>query len=106
MTYVLRSVLPSGCEAKVGHCGAIGTGEFSKLGGYGVELALKNMEYKAMDDSAVRKGLFTPRELFSCIIWSEICQASSTSCLYIVRLLYICLILKFTCLPYIRCILP
>ncbi|KAI4342257.1 hypothetical protein MLD38_026900 [Melastoma candidum] len=55
--YVLRPVLPSGCETKVGHCGAVGTGEFSKLGGYGVELALKNMEYKAMDDSAVKKGI-------------------------------------------------
>ena len=28
------------------------------LGGYGVELALKNMEYKAMDDSAIKKGQF------------------------------------------------
>ncbi|KAK1310475.1 UDP-glucose:glycoprotein glucosyltransferase [Acorus calamus] len=27
------------------------------LGGYGVELALKNMEYKAMDDSTVKKGV-------------------------------------------------
>ena len=26
------------------------------LGGYGVELALKNMEYKAIDDSEVKKG--------------------------------------------------
>jgi len=30
--------------------------EAVNLGGYGVELALKNMEYKAMDDSAIKKG--------------------------------------------------
>jgi UDP-glucose:glycoprotein glucosyltransferase len=27
------------------------------LSGYGVELALKNMEYKAMDDTAIKKGV-------------------------------------------------
>ena len=58
ITYVVRPILPSGCESKVGHCGAIGTRDAVNLGGYGVELALKNMEYKAMDDSAVKKGLF------------------------------------------------
>ncbi|KAL3814493.1 hypothetical protein ACJIZ3_015761 [Penstemon smallii] len=55
--YVVRSVLPSGCESKSGSCGAIGTGEPVNLGGYGVELALKNMEYKAMDDSTIKKGV-------------------------------------------------
>ncbi|KZV49802.1 UDP-glucose:glycoprotein glucosyltransferase [Dorcoceras hygrometricum] len=54
--YVVRSVMPSGCESKSGSCGAIGTGEPPNLGGYGVELALKNMEYKAMDDSTIKKG--------------------------------------------------
>lgn len=58
ITYVVRPILPFGCESKVGHCGAIGTRDPVTLGGYGVELALKNMEYKAMDDSAVKKGLF------------------------------------------------
>ncbi|CDO97565.1 unnamed protein product [Coffea canephora] len=57
ITYVVRPILPSGCESKVGHCGAIGTRDAVNLGGYGVELALKNMEYKAMDDSAVKKGV-------------------------------------------------
>lgn len=52
----MRSVLPSGCEKKTSPCGAIGTGDSVNLGGYGVELALKNMEYKAMDDSAIKKG--------------------------------------------------
>lgn len=49
-------MLPLGCETKAGVCGAIGTGDSVNLGGYGVELALKNMEYKAMDDSTVKKG--------------------------------------------------
>lgn len=55
--YVIRPVLPSGCEALAGHCGAVGASDVLNLGGYGVELALKNMEYKAMDDSAIRKGV-------------------------------------------------
>lgn len=55
--YVIRPVLPSGCEAKSGSCGAVGTRNSLNLGGYGVELALKNMEYKAMDDSTVKKGV-------------------------------------------------
>ncbi|GFP99210.1 UDP-glucose:glycoprotein glucosyltransferase [Phtheirospermum japonicum] len=55
--YVVRSVLLSGCESKNALCGSIGSGEPVNLGGYGVELALKNMEYKAMDDSTVKKGV-------------------------------------------------
>ncbi|KAI3972803.1 hypothetical protein MKX01_019461 [Papaver californicum] len=55
--YVVRPVLPSGCEATTGFCGAVGTGDALNLGGYGVELALKNMEYKAMDDSVIKKGV-------------------------------------------------
>ncbi|PHT63712.1 UDP-glucose:glycoprotein glucosyltransferase [Capsicum annuum] len=56
--YVVRPVLPSGCESKSSPCGALGTSDSLNLGGYGVELALKNMEYKAMDDSTVKKGKF------------------------------------------------
>ncbi|KAK1548954.1 hypothetical protein Q3G72_001893 [Acer saccharum] len=55
--YVVRPVLPSGCEEKVGLCGAVGATDSLNLGGYGVELALKNMEYKAMDDSMIKKGV-------------------------------------------------
>nr|XP_043627577.1 UDP-glucose:glycoprotein glucosyltransferase [Erigeron canadensis] len=55
--YVVRPVLPSGCESKTGHCGATGTKDPLNLGGYGIELALKNMEYKAMDDSEIKKGV-------------------------------------------------
>ncbi|KAI3763544.1 hypothetical protein L2E82_13466 [Cichorium intybus] len=39
------------------YCGAIGTKHPMNLGGYGVELALMNMEYKAMDDSEIKKGV-------------------------------------------------
>lgn len=49
-------MLPSGCESSITHCGSVGASESVNLGGYGVELALKNMEYKAMDDSTVEKG--------------------------------------------------
>ncbi|KAH1236968.1 UDP-glucose:glycoprotein glucosyltransferase [Glycine max] len=55
--YVVRPVLPAGCELNINHCGSVGAGESVNLGGYGVELALKNMEYKAMDDSTVKKGV-------------------------------------------------
>ncbi|XP_015878960.3 UDP-glucose:glycoprotein glucosyltransferase isoform X1 [Ziziphus jujuba] len=55
--YAVRPVLPTGCEAKTSQCGAVGTRNALNLGGYGVELALKNMEYKAMDDSAIKKGV-------------------------------------------------
>lgn len=57
--YIVRPVLPSGCEKRAGACGGIGVGNPVNLGGYGVELALKNMEYKAMDDSTVKKGQHT-----------------------------------------------
>lgn len=55
--YVVRPVLPSGCEANVGICGAVGAKDSLNLGGYGVELALKNMEYKAIDDSMIKEGV-------------------------------------------------
>lgn len=55
--YVVRPVLPSGCEGGVGLCVAVGARDSLHLGGYGVELALKNMEYKAMDDSTIKKGV-------------------------------------------------
>ncbi|KAL6178989.1 hypothetical protein ACLB2K_050505 [Fragaria x ananassa] len=55
--YVVRPVLPSGCEAEIDRCSAVGAKDSLNLGGYGVELALKNMEYKAMDDSTIKKGV-------------------------------------------------
>ncbi|XP_021717311.1 UDP-glucose:glycoprotein glucosyltransferase-like [Chenopodium quinoa] len=55
--YAVRFVLPLGCEVNISHCGALGTKSPVNLGGYGVELALKNMEYKAMDDSMIKKSV-------------------------------------------------
>ncbi|KAF9602136.1 hypothetical protein IFM89_025181 [Coptis chinensis] len=55
--YVVRPVLPHGCEKATSPCGAVGTTDSMNLGAYGVELALKNMEYKAMDDSTIKKGI-------------------------------------------------
>uniref|UniRef100_A0A452YE51 UDP-glucose:glycoprotein glucosyltransferase n=1 Tax=Aegilops tauschii subsp. strangulata TaxID=200361 RepID=A0A452YE51_AEGTS len=55
--YALRPVLPSGCQATSSFCGSIGAADAVTLSGYGVELALKNMEYKAMDDTAIKKGV-------------------------------------------------
>lgn len=55
--YVVRPVLPSGCESEAEYCSTVGTGSLLNLAGYGVELALKNMEYKAIDDSEVKKGI-------------------------------------------------
>uniref|UniRef100_A0A0D9XKJ1 UDP-glucose:glycoprotein glucosyltransferase n=1 Tax=Leersia perrieri TaxID=77586 RepID=A0A0D9XKJ1_9ORYZ len=55
--YALRQVLPSGCQATSSFCGSIGSVDAVTLSGYGVELALKNMEYKAMDDTAIKKGV-------------------------------------------------
>ncbi|KAL6883793.1 hypothetical protein ACP4OV_011207 [Aristida adscensionis] len=55
--YALRPVLPSGCQTTSSFCGSIGAVDAVTLSGYGVELALKNMEYKAMDDTAIKKGV-------------------------------------------------
>ncbi|XP_042473077.1 UDP-glucose:glycoprotein glucosyltransferase-like [Zingiber officinale] len=55
--YVVRPVLLPGCQTASSYCGAVGSSDAVNLAGYGVELALKNMEYKAMDDSTVRKGV-------------------------------------------------
>ncbi|KAL2342225.1 hypothetical protein Fmac_010165 [Flemingia macrophylla] len=57
VNYVLRPVLPAGCETDFGHCGSVGASEAVNLGGYGVELVFKNMEYKAMDDTTIKKGV-------------------------------------------------
>lgn len=54
--YVVRPVLSFGCEKVAERCARSGYGGPVNLGGYGVELALKNMEYKAIDDSEVKKG--------------------------------------------------
>ena len=50
--YVYRPVLLHGCGGEDA-CLDLGTGEALQLPGFGVELALKNMEYSALDDSKV-----------------------------------------------------
>ena len=50
LAYAVRPLALEGCDA--GACGDYGRGGPLQLAGYGVELALKNMEYKAMDEKA------------------------------------------------------
>ena len=61
MEYAFRPVLLDGCMQGVGEvtpasCQALGVSDRLQIGGYGVELAIKNMEYSALDDSQVRAG--------------------------------------------------
>jgi len=55
--YALRPVLSRACAdqpSEISECLQLGTGEALPLPGYGVELAIKNMEYKAMDDTELK----------------------------------------------------
>lgn len=54
--YVLRPVMLQGCQERQG-CSQLGTGKALQLAGYGVEMAIKNMEYSALDDSQVASEL-------------------------------------------------
>ncbi|KAL2613121.1 hypothetical protein R1flu_024813 [Riccia fluitans] len=56
LNYIYRPVLPTGCGLPVDTCAQAGAVDTMYLGGYGVELALKNMEYRAIDDSEEKKG--------------------------------------------------
>lgn len=73
----MRPVLPSGCGTTSTFCGSVGTVDAVTLSGYGVELALKNMEYKAMDDTAIKKSnsstcfLCTRQHIGFCLVLSE-----------------------------------
>ena len=51
-------MLLGGCP-QLGPCTVLGTGEALQLAGYGVEMAIKNMEYSALDDSQVRLACAT-----------------------------------------------
>jgi UDP-glucose:glycoprotein glucosyltransferase len=52
VVYAWRPVLPEACSiSEINACGALGTKGTLTLHGYGVELAIKNMEYNARDDS-------------------------------------------------------
>ena len=50
LAYAWRPVPAEGCPG-AGDCAALGTGGRLVLPGYGVEMAIKNMEYNARDDS-------------------------------------------------------
>ena len=50
--YALRPVSLKGCTKMQG-CSQSGTQKPVQLAGYGVEMAIKNMEYSALDDSQV-----------------------------------------------------
>ncbi|KAL3134029.1 hypothetical protein ABBQ32_008463 [Trebouxia sp. C0010 RCD-2024] len=52
LAYAVRPMLMQGCS-EVGACSLLGTQGPLHLAGYGVELAIKNMEYSALDDSQV-----------------------------------------------------
>lgn len=54
--YALRPVVLKGCSAIPG-CAQLGTAQPLQLAGYGVEMAIKNMEYSALDDSQVNAML-------------------------------------------------
>ena len=56
LAYVYRPALLSGCQNVEGTCLELGRSDALQLPGFGVELAIKNMEYSAMDDSKVRQG--------------------------------------------------
>ena len=53
LAYIYRPALLSGCRSAEGTCLELGRSEALQLPGFGVELAIKNMEYSAMDDSKV-----------------------------------------------------
>lgn len=57
VVYALRPLLLEGCgetQLGPGSCLFMGTGGLLNLPGFGVEMAIKNMEYSALDDSKVR----------------------------------------------------
>ena len=53
LAYIYRPALLSSCQRVEGTCLELGTSEALQLPGFGVELAIKNMEYSAVDDSKV-----------------------------------------------------
>ena len=57
LSFVVRPVLAAACHSPtqwVDQCEFLGTEAPLQLPGFGVEMAIKNMEYSALDDSKVR----------------------------------------------------
>jgi hypothetical protein len=62
LRYVYRPVLLEGCisdRVASEQCFDLGTGESLQLPGFGVEMAVKNMEYSALDDKVTRVVLIS-----------------------------------------------
>uniref|UniRef100_A0A0A9ACZ7 Similar to EBS1 (EMS-MUTAGENIZED BRI1 SUPPRESSOR 1) n=1 Tax=Arundo donax TaxID=35708 RepID=A0A0A9ACZ7_ARUDO len=59
--YVLRSVLPSGCQATSSFCSSIGTVDAVTLSGYGVELALKKHGIQSHGRHCCKEGCCSGR---------------------------------------------
>ena len=58
LTYALRPVLLAACMDTAHSCALLGANRGRlQLPGFGVEMAIKNMEYSALDDSKVRRSL-------------------------------------------------
>ena len=73
LKYAYRPVLLDGCvgpgsEVTPDGCEVLGVSEQLQIGGYGVELAIKNMEYSALDDSQVQLNCET-NEYFLVVKW-------------------------------------
>ena len=66
LRYVYHPVVLDTCGSFPGsECSLAGRGGRLQLPGYGVELALKNMEYSAMDDAQVRPACIAGFYCFS-----------------------------------------
>ena len=84
LVFALRPVLLAGCNAPLGEvdtCMFLGTGGSLQLPGFGVEMAIKNMEYSALDDSKVFLPAMTPALL---LIISPASQNAGTQCFALV----------------------
>ena len=59
LKYVYRPVLHEACRSRTAAaaaCSFHGAGPTLQLPGFGVEMAIKNMEYSALDDSKVKNA--------------------------------------------------
>ena len=60
LRYVVRPILLRGCTARgeeLDPCATLGSGSGLQIPGFGVEMAVKNMEYSALDDKKVDSSL-------------------------------------------------
>ena len=70
LRYVFRPVLLPGCLSEteeMDQCADLGSGPYLTLPGFGVEMAVKNMEYSALDDRKVSRFVSTWLSFFNVI---------------------------------------